>query len=257
MRQHRMRVRELVAVDRGICRPNRARELRSAIRSLAPVGLSAARVGCCGELSGAPASADSACSSPTCRRAQAAPYQPGLRVAARRRRARAAAGALTTEVQILQGDWIDPERSKVHVDQYVERWIDQRPGLRPKTLDLYRWLLRAHIKSTALGGTELGKLTTPMVRQWRSERLEAGTSEITTAKAYRLVRAALNTAVDEDRIIPRNPCRVKGAGDEDSPERPVLSVAQVFALAGAVPERYRVLILLTAFLSLRWVRLPR
>ncbi|MEV0080458.1 tyrosine-type recombinase/integrase [Nocardia neocaledoniensis] len=158
----------------------------------------------------------------------------------------------TTEVQILQGDWIDPERSKVHVDQYVERWIDQRPGLRPKTLDLYRWLLRAHIKSTALGGTELGKLTTPMVRQWRSERLEAGTSEITTAKAYRLVRAALNTAVDEDRIIPRNPCRVKGAGDEDSPERPVLSVAQVFALAGAVPERYRVLILLTAFLSLRW-----
>ncbi|MFD5175413.1 tyrosine-type recombinase/integrase [Nocardia sp. NPDC058379] len=158
----------------------------------------------------------------------------------------------TTEVQILSGDWIDPERSKIAVDQYIERWIDQRPRLRPKTLDLYRWLLRAHIRSTSLGGTELGKLTTPMVRQWRSDRLAAGTSEITTAKAYRLLRAALNTAVDEDRILPRNPCRVKGAGDEDSPDRPVLSIAQVFALAGAVPERYRVLVLLTAFLSLRW-----
>lgn len=158
----------------------------------------------------------------------------------------------TTEVQILQGDWIDPERSKITVHEYVERWIDQRPGLRPKTLSLYRWLLRAHVKSTAMGGTQLGKLTTPMVRQWRSERLAAGVSEITTAKAYRLVRAALNTAVDEDKIIPRNPVRVKGADKEDSPERPVLSVAQVFALARAVPERYRLVILLTSFLSLRW-----
>ncbi|MEV0682705.1 tyrosine-type recombinase/integrase [Nocardia sp. NPDC050378] len=153
---------------------------------------------------------------------------------------------------ILQGDWIDPERSKILVGQYVKRWIDQRPGLRPKTLELYRWLLRAHVESTALGGTELGRLTTPMVRQWRSERLDAGVSEITTAKAYRLVRAALNTAVDEDKIIPRNPFRVKGADKETSAERPVLSVGQVFALSKAVPDRYRVLVLMTAFLSLRW-----
>ncbi|MFF2394751.1 tyrosine-type recombinase/integrase [Nocardia sp. NPDC058114] len=125
-------------------------------------------------------------------------------------------------------------------------------GLRPKTLSLYRWLLRAHVKSPAMGGTQLGRLTTPMARQWRSERLDSGASEITTAKAYRLIRATLNTAVDEDKIIPRNPVRVKGADKEDSPERLVLSVAQVFALASAVPERYRVVILLTSFLSLRW-----
>jgi hypothetical protein len=41
------------------------------------------------------------------------------------------------------------------------------------------------------------------------------------------------TAVD-DGLIKRNPYRVKGAGSEDSPERPVLSVAQVYALADAV-----------------------
>ncbi|NQE89309.1 tyrosine-type recombinase/integrase [Nocardia terpenica] len=158
----------------------------------------------------------------------------------------------TTEVQILQGDWIDPERGKILLKEYVERWIDQRPGLRPRTRELYRWLLRKHVEETDLGGTAVGKLTTPMVRQWRSGRIEAGVSEIVTAKAYRLVRAALNTAVDEDKIIPRNPCRVRGADRENSPERPVLTVGQVFALAGAVPDRYRVLILLTAFCSLRW-----
>lgn len=158
----------------------------------------------------------------------------------------------TTEVQIMHGDWIDPERSKVLVHQYVERWIEQRPGLRPKTKQLYTWLLRRHVEFTAMGQVELGKLTTPMIRQWRAERLETGVSEIATAKAYRLVRAALNTAVDEDKIIPRNPCKVRGADRESSPERPVLTVPQVFALSRAVPERYRVLILLTAFCSLRW-----
>jgi integrase len=45
------------------------------------------------------------------------------------------------------------------------------------------------------------------------------------------------TAVEEDKIIPRNPCRVRGAGTEQAAERPVLSVAQVFELAGRVGVR--------------------
>jgi integrase len=64
----------------------------------------------------------------------------------------------------------------------------------------------------------------------------------------------MNTAVD-DGLIKRNPCRIKGAGSEDSPERPVLSVSQVYALADAVGLRYRALILLAAFSSLRWSEL--
>ena len=60
-----------------------------------------------------------------------------------------------------------------------------------------------------------------------------GADNQTAAKAYRLLRAILNTAVD-DGLIRRNPCRVKGADKETSPERPVLTVAQVFALAAAI-----------------------
>ena len=56
-------------------------------------------------------------------------------------------------------------------------------------------------------------------------------------------------------MIRRNPCRIKGADRENSPERPVLSVAQVYALAYAVGLRYRALILLAAFTSLRWAEL--
>jgi integrase len=52
--------------------------------------------------------------------------------------------------------------------------------------------------------------------------------------------------------------RIKGAGQEMSPERPVLTVLtvltvpQVYALADAADERYRALVLLAAFTSLRW-----
>lgn len=66
------------------------------------------------------------------------------------------------------------------------------------------------------------------------------------AKAYRLLRAIMNTAVDDDRMR-RNPCRIQGAAEEKTPERPVASVEQVFALAEATPPRFKALVLAAAF----------
>ncbi|MEV5709927.1 site-specific integrase [Actinoallomurus sp. NPDC052274] len=43
--------------------------------------------------------------------------------------------------------------------------------------------------------------------------------------------------MEDDKILPRNPCRVRGAGTEQAPERPVLTVAQVFELADKVGMR--------------------
>jgi integrase len=76
-----------------------------------------------------------------------------------------------------------------------------------------------------------------------------GESEV--AKAYRFLRAVLMTAAD-DWIIPRNPCRIRGAGEEKPDERPVLTVDQVFKLIKLLPERTRALVLLATFVSLRW-----
>ena len=156
------------------------------------------------------------------------------------------------ETQMIRGDWIDPVRGRIKLRDYAATWIEQRPGLRPKTVDLYRWLLRAHV-GPALGGVQLGKLGTDLIRQWRADLLKAGVSASVTAKAYRFLHAVLATAVAEDEILPRNPCRIKGAGDEQAAERPVLSVAQVFQLADEMKDqRYRALVLLTTFASLRW-----
>jgi integrase len=45
------------------------------------------------------------------------------------------------------------------------------------------------------------------------------------------------TAAEDDKIIPRNPCRVRGASSEQAAERPVLTVSQVFELAERVGVR--------------------
>jgi integrase len=157
-----------------------------------------------------------------------------------------------TESEVMRGEWTDPDRARVLLRDYAEQWIRERPGLRPRTVELYRWLLAKHI-APYLGGVELGRLSTALVRRWRADLLVAGVSESIAAKCYRLLRAVLNTAANEDRIIRANPCRVRGADRENPAERPALTVAQVFALADLMPDpRYRLLVLVTAFCSLRW-----
>ena len=155
------------------------------------------------------------------------------------------------EGQLAHGTWIDPERAKVTLGDYAEAWIAQRPGLRPRTIELYRGSLKRHI-TPYFGGVPLGKIDSAMIRQWRAQLLGNGTSVSEAAKAYRFLRAVLMTATD-DQIIPRNPCRVRGAGTERPDERPVLTVRQVLDLADRIPsDEFRVMVLLAAFASLRW-----
>jgi integrase len=154
------------------------------------------------------------------------------------------------EAEILDGEWIDPDFGKVLFAEYAAAWIEERPNLRPKTIRLYRYLLRAHLRP-AFGSMTVAGVKEAQVRRWRKGLLDDGVSAVTAAKAYRLLKAVLNTAVD-DGLIRRNPCRIKGAGQEKSPERASLTIAQVYALADAIDQRYRAFVLLATFGSLRW-----
>jgi integrase len=155
-----------------------------------------------------------------------------------------------TEADMQRGDWIDPDAGRVPFGEYAEAWINERPGLRLRTQELYRGLLRLHLMPT-FGNRTVADVSFPSVRAWRKALLDAGVSEITIAKAYRLLRAILNTAV-EDGLILRNPCRIKGGGLEPTPERPIISIAQAYGIADAIQPRYRALVLLAMFGSLRW-----
>ncbi|HYN30378.1 MAG TPA: tyrosine-type recombinase/integrase [Dermatophilaceae bacterium] len=154
------------------------------------------------------------------------------------------------DAEIARGAWVDRRLAAERFDRYAHRWLQERPRLSARTVELYQGLLRRHLLPH-LGSIRLEDITTQVVRSWRLTLLAEDVGQSTVAKAYRLLRAILNTAVD-DGILARNPCRLKGAGEERPAERPVLSLEQVFALADAVKPRYRCMVLLAALASLRW-----
>jgi len=149
-----------------------------------------------------------------------------------------------------RGAWIDPGRGKTTLAEYAEAWLGNHPTLRPRTRRLYSDLLRLHILPV-LGTMELGRITPAAVRGWHSGlRAAERPGASTVAKAYRLLHAVLAGAVADERIV-RNPCTIRGASAERAGERPVASVAQVYALADAVEPRFRALVLMAAFTGLR------
>jgi len=155
-----------------------------------------------------------------------------------------------TEAEIRSDHWIDPDDGRVLFGKFALAWVAERPGLRPNTVQVYRYVLRRHLIPT-FGNSAIADIRDAHVRRWRKDLLDAGVSPTSVAKSYRLLKGIMTTAV-EDGIIRRNPCRIRGAAQDRSAERPVLTLHQVVTLADAIHPRYRALILLAVFGSLRW-----
>ncbi|MGY5009644.1 tyrosine-type recombinase/integrase [Streptomyces sp. 900105755] len=152
------------------------------------------------------------------------------------------------EADLTRGDWRAPDTGAVNFRTYAEKWVEERE-LPVRTVDLYEDLLRVHI-FPAFAALDLDEITGPRVREWRSDRLRTTGAKTTVAKAYRLVKAIMETAVD-DELISRNPCRIKGAGKESAAERRIATVAQVDALADAIGIRWRLMVYLGAYGPMR------
>lgn len=88
------------------------------------------------------------------------------------------------------------------------------------------------------------------MRRWHTGLIESASAS-TAAKAYRLLRAIYNTAV-ADELVARNPCKIEGGGVEQVEERPIATVAEVEALADKVGDRWRLLVLMACWTSLRF-----
>jgi integrase len=154
------------------------------------------------------------------------------------------------ESEIIRGDWAPPEAGEVTLGEYGPRWIAER-RLAPRTRELYQDQFRLHLRSH-LGGLALAAISPQTIRTWRSRLLASGTPEPQAVKAYRLLRAIFNSAIKEDGLIRANPCRMKGYDQYHVAERPVATVAQVYALAAAMPPRFSALVIVAALTGLRW-----
>jgi integrase len=159
------------------------------------------------------------------------------------------------EAEIRSGEWLDPDAGKMSFGDYADMWLRDHV-VRPRTEELYRSQIKNHLRPT-FGNVDLGDIKEGDIRRWRKERLTTGPIQerpfgpVTVAKVYRLLHAILATAVEDGRIR-RNPCHIKGAGQEHSKERPVIPMATLVDLLESVPSRYRALLLLATFANLRF-----
>ncbi|HEX2856130.1 MAG TPA: site-specific integrase [Propionibacteriaceae bacterium] len=155
------------------------------------------------------------------------------------------------------------------IAEYGARYCD-RDNLAPTTRDRYRMLLRLYIKAepspitrrgatmgksivkVGLGDVRVTELTRAHVRQWW-QGLPVKTREASSRQAYDLLRAIMNEALD-DELVDVNPVRLKDASRAQAGrERDLdpLPIDTLYAVADAMPDRYRLGVLLGGVLALR------
>jgi len=154
--------------------------------------------------------------------------------------------------RIDAGTWTAPERRQASrpatLDAYADAWLADRT-LRPRTRELYRRLLDQKILPS-LGGLPVAAIDPATVRQWYSGLDSAAPTR--RAHAYALLRTILGGATT-DGLITANPCHVRGAGSSKRVHKiKPASFAELEAIVEAIPDRYRLMVLLGAWCALRF-----
>jgi len=145
------------------------------------------------------------------------------------------------------GTHVDPQAGRVTFATYADQWR-QAQVHRPSTRAYAETMLRRHALPH-FGARSLTAVRPSEVQAWvrcLSDALAPATVEVT----YRFVSAIFRAAV-ADRLIASSPC-VGVKLPKAAPRQVVpMETAAVHALADAVPERYRALIVLAAGTGLR------
>lgn len=169
-----------------------------------------------------------------------------------RTKSEAAQALAAYETDVTRGAWVPLGNREVIFREYAEQWLAARP-LRPRTQETYADHLRLRLYP-AFGSLPLSKITPQVVRGWhaqaRTEVQRAGKGTAVLSHSYRVLRAILTTAVD-DELIPRNPCMIRGAGTDRASGRQIPTEQQISAIIDATPPRYRAFVWLAAATALR------
>ncbi len=125
-----------------------------------------------------------------------------------------------------------------------------RQGAGRRTREHYDKLLDGYILPT-FGDVPLKFITPEQVDHWYA--VTAVGKPTTQAHAYSLLRTILGTAVDRGLITTANPAKVRGGGSTERVKKvKPATLAELEAIVTAMPERYRLMVLLASWCALRF-----
>lgn len=162
-----------------------------------------------------------------------------------RTKAEAAAWLSSVETDQRRGTFVDHRSGEIRFEVWAQEWAGTIVGLRESTtrrdLDyLGRYLL------PTFGELDLAEIDHMKVRRWVVQLSERGLAPATVVKAAQIMSKIMRMAVDAGRLL-TNPCdRVPLPKIERKTMR-YLAADEVAALADAIGERYRALVLASAY----------
>lgn len=149
-----------------------------------------------------------------------------------------------------RGEFVDPRDGAISLKDYIAtHWWPTQSG-DPSTIERIEQRVRRHIVPR-LGAQPLNAIGTEVLRHWK-KRLEKDLGPTSIRLVWATLSSVLQAAV-EDRRLGRNPCRSSTVGppaaapgrvEARPPER-------VLAVREALPDRYRLLLVIGAGLGLR------
>lgn len=151
------------------------------------------------------------------------------------------------ESDLERGTHVSPKRSQGSFGDFAREYMANKTNWARTTRQDRENVWQLHVEPT-FGRLAFKEITTSKIRSWHTGLHKKHPA--TAAGAYRLLRQILNAAVD-DRRLPANPCRIKGAGQYDAPERKIATVAEVEVIFATMPDYMRVLVLLAIYVGLR------
>lgn len=157
--------------------------------------------------------------------------------------------ARSVEVDIDRGDYVDPAHGRESFRAWWERYWATTSNLRPSTRARDQSYAKNHVLPT-FGSMPLAGIDHLTVSAWVADLTSAGLAPATVHKCAQVLSKALREAVDGG-LIKSNPAEKVRLPTIERQEMMFLTVDQVAALAAAMDDRYRALVLLGAYGGLR------
>lgn len=160
---------------------------------------------------------------------------------------------------IRKGDFIDPAAAKTTFRDWAEKYLEQKLNIGRRTRDRYEESLNNHLLP-AFGDIALGSITPDRVQDWviklaRTEYAPGKTYAPETIRSHYALFAGMMKKAHARGLIGRSPCLDIELPKVVRNERRYLDEAQVATLIDAMPGRYKGLVIVGAYLGLRWQEL--
>jgi integrase len=137
----------------------------------------------------------------------------------------------TMDRSVKRGEWLDPNRSDITLNEWFDIWIPTKAGRAPKTVTGYKQTFSSHI-APHFGSWKLNSITHMDVQAWVSQAVKGGVGLSALRHAVGLLSRLFASAILDERVS-RNPATNIDLPKKLKKEIRILTPSELHQLAGA------------------------